>query len=305
MRSFALFCAALLTGCGSGEDLASSRSPILRGGPDADDRSVVAVVNSQTGVICSGVVVAPRAVLTARHCIAELTHAQTVDCAESGFGAVSDARRVVIATTRAGSAPDQRHAVVKIITPPEDRFCGGDLAVLVLAQPLATDEAPAVGLRGSSPISGETFTAVGFGRDGDQPSGVRKRREGLKVSCVGQNCRSALLTQNEWWGDGAVCEGDSGGPALDADGRVVGIASRKRDGCTATIYADVASSWSFLSRAVDEASNTPESADTAACSTGRSTAASPWIGIALIAFALYARGSSKPTRAPPPSRLRA
>jgi hypothetical protein len=39
-----------------------------------------------------------------------------------------------------------------------------------------------------------------------------------------------------------VCEGDSGGPALDAEGRVVGVASRTGQNCTYAIYSAV-SPW--------------------------------------------------------------
>lgn len=277
----------------------------MRGDTDPDVRSVVAVLNMQTSVICSGVVVSPRAILTARHCVAKLDGGPNVDCTTTGFGEVTEPSQMIVATTTSGAIPDQKHAVVKVITPPENRFCGGDLAVLVLPQALDPKEGTPLPLAGASPAPGEVFTAVGFGRNGDQPSGARRKRDGLRVSCVGDSCRSALIARTEWWGDGAVCEGDSGGPAIDAEGRVVGIASRKREGCTATIYADVASSWSFLSRAVNEAGQTPESRDTAACSAGRSTNASPWIAIVGFAIAAYARGRSKPTIAPPPSRLRA
>src|SRR5690606_34850725 len=43
-------------------------------------------------------------------------------------------------------------------------------------------------------------------------------------------------------GDESVCEGDSGGPALDAEGRIVGVVSRGADNCGPTIYSAV-SPW--------------------------------------------------------------
>jgi hypothetical protein len=53
---------------------------------------------------------------------------------------------------------------------------------------------------------------------------------------------------SEFLGGDGVCSGDSGGPALDAAGRVVGIASRSED-CTHSVYSAV-SSWSEFIREV-------------------------------------------------------
>jgi hypothetical protein len=304
MLRFALLCGVVALGCTSGDELSSSRAKIIAGRPAEDARGVVAVVNTDSGTICSGVMIAPRVVLTARHCVAKVEHGPTIDCTRTTFGDVTDAGRMLIATTTDGAIPDQRHGVVKVLVPEEGKFCGGDLAALILPKPIDEDEAAPIAIRTRSPEPGETFTAIGFGRDGDAPSGARRRRDGLKVSCVGASCKSSLLAPSEWWGDGAVCEGDSGGPALDSDGHVVGIASRKRDGCTATIYANVATASAFIAAALGEADKTPESADKAACSYGHAGSNGAWLVVAVV-LALYARGSSRPTTAPPPSRLRA
>ena len=40
----------------------------------------------------------------------------------------------------------------------------------------------------------------------------------------------------EWRGDHGVCNGDSGGPALDRQGFVIGVTSRGPAGCEAPIY---------------------------------------------------------------------
>ncbi len=304
MSRLALLCGVLALGCAAGEETATSRARIIAGAPSDDARGVVAVVNTDSGSICSGVVIHPRVVLTARHCVARIEHGPTIDCSRTTFGNVTDAGHMLVATTTDGSIPDQKHAVVRVVVPDGGKFCGGDLAALILAKPLEEHEAAPIDLRADSPVPGETFSAIGFGRDGASPSGSRKRRDGLRVSCVGEGCRSTLLARTEWWGDGAVCEGDSGGPALDSNGRVVGIASRKRDGCTATIYADIATSSAFISSALAMANDTPESADTAACSYAHARRPGGFLVFAAL-IALYARGSSRPTTAPPPSRLRA
>lgn len=244
----------------SGEEpVAKDEAAIRAGEVDTASRGVVGVLALDRNTICSGVVVAPRVVVTARHCVAAMAPTRdTVDCTRTTFGATSKASDVMVTTARDGAVPVYRHAVKRVLVPRENGFCGSDVAVLVLAHPLEPDDAEVVPLRlERSPSPGEVFSAIGIGRTANEPSGTRHRRDGLLVTCVGTSCGTGLVDSREWWGDGAVCEGDSGGPALDAEGRVVGIASRKRDGCTATIYADVASSEEFLRAALDEAERTP------------------------------------------------
>ena len=49
-----------------------------------------------------------------------------------------------------------------------------------------------------------------------------------------------MLTKREFVGEQGVCDGDSGGPALDARGRVVGVASRATEDCGLAVYSAVA-----------------------------------------------------------------
>lgn len=89
---------------------------------------------------------------------------------------------------------------------------------------------------------GEEYRAVGFGATdmgGTQP-GTRRQRGELKVRCLASDCEAEFQVQErEWMGEEGVCPGDSGGPALDTTGRVIGITSRGGDDCTTPIYTSV------------------------------------------------------------------
>jgi hypothetical protein len=88
-----------------------------------------------------------------------------------------------------------------------------------------------------------------------QTAGQRMRVNGLSVGCVGaQECAGTGATGTEWAAESPICSGDSGGPALDAAGRVIGVASRGDPDCSVGIYSAV-DSWKDLivSTAIDAA----------------------------------------------------
>jgi len=286
-RNTVAFFLCALSGCGGGDELSTSRAAIAHGELD-EHGGVIAVISASTATICSGIVVAPRVVITARHCVAPIENGPTVDCSVTRFGDTVDPNAVIVGTTTSGSTPNRQHAVRAVLVPSDRGFCGNDIAALILTQSVA--EAPVMPLRDQPARKNEEFTAIGFGRDGNEKSGTRRRREGLHVSCVGGDCSTTRVTSGEWWGDGAVCDGDSGGPALDIDGRVLGIASRKRDGCSGSVYVDLASSKQFVARALDEAERLPEEDRAAACSIGhRGSFVAPFAILLTLAAARFRR----------------
>jgi uncharacterized protein (TIGR03382 family) len=107
--------------------------------------------------------------------------------------------------------------------------------------------------------SNEQFAAVGFGLQdpndkAGKTAGMRMRFNTASVYCVGSSCPAAAANaQDEWVGNSPVCSGDSGGPALDASGRVFGVTSRGDSMCSYALYSNVASWADFISTGARDA----------------------------------------------------
>jgi hypothetical protein len=250
--------AAFASGCGPGQDgeqalaeaVATLGEPIQGGYVDELDTAAVGIVmlDGWGYSSCTGSLIASNVVLTAQHCVAPvLNAAQGIDCAVTTFGAPSspDSMYVTPSTVMPTTPPAGYFSVAEVVVPPNPpAFCGRDVAILILPQPLQPSEAVPLVARVDSPLAaGEIYSAVGFGRTSDSqtaPSGTRHRRDNLLVSCVGDACpHSGSVASTEWQGETGICQGDSGGPALDAFARVTGVTSRGSAGCDTPVYGHV------------------------------------------------------------------
>jgi hypothetical protein len=125
-----------------------------------------------------------------------------------------------------------------------DDICGFDIALLLLeGEGIPASVAEPIEPRiEQTAIDGEPLSAVGYGLTDPADtatSGTRMRFDGSKVVCVEGTCKS-MVKAGEFGTDAPTCHGDSGGPALDDQGRVFGVLSRGPPGCTSSIYGDVA-----------------------------------------------------------------
>jgi hypothetical protein len=132
-------------------------------------------------------------------------------------------------------------SVSDVRTPTLSDVCGTDIALLILGRAVAASSAEPIAPRlDSAPQTNEIFDSVGYGitDPNDQSGSTFGRRlhvDDLRVRCIGTACQGATAT--EWSATTPVCSGDSGGPALDGSGRVIGVASRGDRNCTGAIFS--------------------------------------------------------------------
>lgn len=218
----------------------------IKGGErDYETSGVVGMFSGASGGICSGTLIAPNLVLTAQHCVAQVSSQQVI-CGQSGFGAQYQGSQMFITTDSALTRNSYFVRGAEIIVPPGvGDMCGEDIALLRLSQNVPTSRAEVIPPRIDEPVRrGETYTAIGYGHIGDgSGAGIRRILGGLTAQCGGDNCPSfAQVTGTEWLGEGGTCQGDSGGGALDEQGRVLGALSRGASGCRSSVYSAV-SGW--------------------------------------------------------------
>lgn len=177
------------------------------------------------GSVCSGTLIAPNLVLTARHCIAE-GPSDPVDCKRDRFDAATSPSGVTITTDARIGSGKGTHAVKSVFVPAsDDHVCGADIALLVLADLVPSKEAVPATPVVRFPMTDKTrvgreVVVAGFGvTDATaNDAGRRRVKAHVPILCVpGDLSLSCSLFQSdrEFTTEGSVCFGDSGSGAYD------------------------------------------------------------------------------------------
>lgn len=239
-----LLAASLLSivgaGCVRKQQIPDER--MLRAVEHEASTGVVAIATTMTDTpshitLCSGALVAPNLILTARHCVSRAVTA-TPSCdargrSHNGDHLAEDVDPQAIAIyTGSHVRPDIDVPVARAIRtlhPTGQVLCDSDVAFLVLDR--AIPSSTIMSMRLHAPVeTGDIVVPVGFGGGPSNIVGRKVARQQSTVLATGPSANAAtgaVLGPREFEVDRATCRGDSGGPAIDViSGEIVGVVSR-------------------------------------------------------------------------------
>lgn len=234
----AFVCAVLCAGCGNPAPSISSRADAIIGAePDAQRSGVAHIAHPLGDATCSGALLTPALVLTAKHCVFRRAADGDEPLSVEGF--------------RIGFGPDLDHLQVRSVREsvwigmPEERSvaaaveAGEDVALLHLTEPAPESEDLHDVALDFEPLDQEEVQLAGFGIS-DPELGVHGTLLFGRAHVTGFDPDTGGIQVS---GGASACFGDSGGPLLSADlRRVLGVIGEV-GGSSSASFCDVGLSF--------------------------------------------------------------
>jgi MYXO-CTERM domain-containing protein len=267
------------------EATGTAREGVIRGKNSPTSQDAVVLIfffdqSSGMGGACTGTLLAPNLVLTARHCVADTDEYAACDADGTPLagGEVRSTRKASSLWIFTGpNRPEYRPGLkpdgvgAKIIDDGGKNLCNHDIALIVLEDPIENAQIAPIRLESDIEKS-DVLTAVGWGvTDKQSMPDVRQQRSGIKVDAIGPDeDANPPVASNEFQVGESICSGDSGGPALAQTGAIVGVVSRGGNGSGGSqsdpsagcigaenLYTKVAPFKDLILQAYDEAGAEP------------------------------------------------
>jgi V8-like Glu-specific endopeptidase len=215
----------------SSDDIAVARSAIINGGPSPNTEDFAVKLKKLSGAdrdgfACTGVLIAPTLMLTARHCVTDFVNSSETQCI-LGSDVPPVERFYVYVGSQATTVREYR--IKRILFERDSTECNADIAGVELTEPVDGISFPPVELDSGMNV-GDKIAAIGWGKTGDGEKDVPTERQRVEGRVLGTGA-GTYPTQGgtRSIGDGFIisslngCTGDSGGPLVDSRGAVVAV----------------------------------------------------------------------------------
>lgn len=189
----------------------------------------------QCNYLCSGALIAPNLVVSARHCVSTVPNPTAVNCATDHFGGMNAPQVWITTNYQLLQSSKGWHQVQKINVPANSLLCGNDISLLILAENVPASEATPITPGVQYPMTDHTrysttVTAIGYGNTQvfanpqNSDAGTRHIRQQINIVCIpgdpvldcgNLDASNAGLTENEFYSGDGTCEGDSGSSAFE------------------------------------------------------------------------------------------